>query len=178
MEVGKMRRLTISLDDDTITKLEELAEKDGRSLSEVVRAAIANYYDLSLRETIPNLRRFLDLISSREYVVIDIGLWAAIADEINEKADEVFWETVEKVGFEHGLQFKEMGLKDVHSVLKLLEVTNWFKVRVISESVYGIVLTTRNEVKLVKKFLDGVFKSMGLNVEFSEGLRKLLVKRI
>lgn len=173
-----MKRLTISLDDDTITKLEELAKKDGRSLSEVVRAAISNYYDLSLRETIPNLRRFLDLITSREYVVIDIGLWTAITDEINEKADEAFWEIVEKVGFEHGLQFREMGLKDMHSVLKLLEVTNWFKVRTISEGVYGIVLTTRSEVKLVKRFLEGVFKSMGVEAELSEGLRKLLVKRI
>ncbi|MFN3383697.1 MAG: ribbon-helix-helix protein, CopG family [Archaeoglobaceae archaeon] len=178
MEVGKTKRLTISLDDDTIVKLEELAKKDDRSLSEVVRAAISNYYDLSLRETIPNLRRFLDLISSREYAVIDIGLWSAIVDEINEKADESFWEVVEKVGFEHGLQFKEMGLRDLHSILKLLEVTNWFKVKTISEGVYGIVLTTRNELKLVKKFLEGVFKSIGIDVELSEGLRKLLLKRV
>lgn len=178
MEVGKMKRLTISLDDDTIVKLEDLAKKDGRSLSEVVRAAISTYYDLSLRETIPNLRRFLDLISSREYVVIDIGLWSAIVDEINEKAKDDFWEMVEKVGFEHGLQFKEMGLKDLRSILKLLEVTNWFKVKTISEGVYGAVLTTRNELKLVKKFLEGLFKSIGVEVEFSEGLRKLLLKRV
>lgn len=178
MELGKMKRLTISLDDDAITKLEELAKKDSRSLSEVVRAAISSYYELSSKEAIPNLRRFIDLISSREYVVIDIGLWATIVDEITEKASEGFWEVVEKVGFEHGLQFKEMGLEDVNSALKLLEVTNWFKVRTISEGIYSLTLATRNELKIVRKFLEGLFKAMGIEVELNEGLRKLLLKRV
>ncbi|MEM1578627.1 MAG: ribbon-helix-helix protein, CopG family [Archaeoglobaceae archaeon] len=179
MEVGKIRRLTVSLDDDTIAKLEELARKDDRSLSEIVRSAVSSYYELNLREAITaDFERFLNLIATREHVVVDVGLWISVMDEINASARETFWEIVEKVGSEYGLQFKEMGLKDVHSILKFLEVTNWFKVKAISESAYTLVLNARSEVKFVKKFLEGIFKIMGLNMEINEGLRKLILKTI
>ncbi|MEM0350926.1 MAG: ribbon-helix-helix protein, CopG family [Archaeoglobaceae archaeon] len=177
MEIGKMKRLTVSLDDDTIAKLEQLARKDNRSLSEIVRSAISSYYELNQREAIiVDFDRFIELIASREHVAVDIGLWIAIMDEINEKASDSFWEIVEKVGSEYGLQFKEMGLKDLRSVLKFLETTNWFKVRMISDSTYSLVLTARSEVKLIKKFLEGLLKSMSLKAEISEGLRKVMIK--
>jgi hypothetical protein len=177
MEVGKMKRLTISLDNDTVAKLEELAKRDGRSLSEVARVAISSYYDLILKNVISDIKGLIDLISTRDYIAMDIGLWAAILDELCEKASESFWDVVEKVGFEHGLQFKEMGLEDLYSVIKLLEASNWFNVRTVSEDVYVITLVTRNEGKLVRRFFDGLFKSMGFNVEVSEGLRKLILKK-
>ncbi len=177
MEVSRMKRLTVSLDDETIRKLETLAKKDNRSLSELVRAAITSYYEIVQKEAKPErFGEFLDLLTSREHVAVDLGLWVAITDELNERASDNFWNLVRKVGEEYGIQFKERGLNNLSEMLRFLELENWVKVREISENIYTLILVGRNETKLVRYFLEGLFSAVGIKAEISEGLRKLFIK--
>jgi len=172
-----MKRLTVSLDDDTIEKLEELAKKDNRSLSEIVRSAIASYYEINTKDAKPEyFEEFVDLMVGREHVAVDVGLWIAMMDELSEKAGDEFWEIVEKVGEEYGLQFREKGYKNIKEILKFFEIGNWFRVNTISDTSYNLILVGRNETKLVKKFLGGLFRILGIEVEMAEGLRKILLK--
>ncbi|NHW88646.1 MAG: CopG family transcriptional regulator [Archaeoglobales archaeon] len=177
MEVSRMKRLTVSLDDETIRKLEILAKKDNRSLSELVRAAVTSYYDLIQKEAKPeHFGEFLDLLTSREHVAVDLGLWVAITDELNEKASDNFWNLVKKVGEEYGIQFRERGINNLSEALRFLELENWAKVKEVSSNIYTLILVGRNETKLVRSFLEGLFSAMNINAEMSEGLRKLFVK--
>lgn len=177
MEVSKMKRLTVSLDDETIRKLEILAKKDNRSLSELVRVAVTSYYEIVQKETKPeHFGEFLDLLTSREHVAVDLGLWVAITDELNERASDNFWNLVRKVGEEYGIQFKERGIKNLSEMFRLLELENWAKVKEISENIYTLILVGRNETKLVRSFLEGLFNALNIDAEISEGLRKLFVK--
>jgi len=133
-----MKRLTVSLDDETIRKLEILAKKDNRSLSELVRAAVTSYYDLIQKEAKPeHFGEFLDLLTSREHVAVDLGLWVAITDELNEKASDNFWNLVKKVGEEYGIQFRERGINNLSEVLRFLKLENWAKVKNIRKYLYA-----------------------------------------
>jgi len=174
----EMKRVTVTLDEDTINKLEELAKRENRSLSETVRSAISCYYNLSFSDfsNTEYLEEFLDLVASREHVIVDSGLWTAMLDVINEAADETFWEIVKKVGIEYGMQCRERGLSDPKEILKHLEVENWFKVKTISENTFTIVLNMRGASKLALKFLEGLFEAIGLETEVHEGLRKIIIK--
>ena len=173
-----MRRVTVSLDDEAVSKLEELAKRENRSLSEIVRSAISSYYDLSLSDA-PKpefLDELLDLLASREHVIVDAGLWSEILEEINKNAEEEFWKTVEKVGEEYGIQLREKGLKSARDVLKYLEMENWFRMKAVSDRTFNLVLTVSSELKILKKLLETIFKTMGFDVEIIEGLRKIIVK--
>lgn len=173
-----MKRVTVTLDDEAINKLEELANRDSRSWSEVVRSALSSYYNLSFSDfsDIEHLDEFLDLVASREHVIIDSGLWTAMLDVINDAADETFWEIVKKVGIEYGMQCRERGISNTKEILKRLEVENWFKVKTISENTFTIVLNMRSVSKLALKFLEGLFEALGLDTEVHEGLRKIIIK--
>ena len=178
LRLMEMKRLTVTLDEDAINKLEELAKRESRSLSEIVRSAISCYYSLSFSDfsNTEYLAEFLDLVASREHVVVDSGLWTAMLDVINDAAGEDFWKIVKAVGVEYGLQYKESSKLKPKEILKHLEVENWFKVKTISENTFTVVLNMRAASKLALKFLEGLFEALGLETEMHEGLRKIIIK--
>ncbi|RLI80962.1 CopG family transcriptional regulator [Archaeoglobales archaeon] len=173
----EMKRITVSLDSETSRMVEELVDKDNKTISEIIRSAISSYYKLEGNKKLkPEVIEIVsELLSEREHVIVDIGLWAAILEELNEKAKEDFWKVVEEIGWEHGIQLKSMGLKRIHDVLKYLESENWFRVKIISKNTYILVLTAKAEDKILSVFLQGVFKAVELPVDILEGNRKLII---
>jgi len=175
--IQEMRRITVSLDSETSRMVEELVDKYNKTISEIIRSAISSYYKLEGNKKLkPEVIEIVsELLSEREHVIVDIGLWAAILEELNEKAKEDFWKVVEEIGWEHGIQLKSMGLKRIHDVLKYLESENWFRVKIISKNTYILVLTAKAEDKILSVFLQGVFKAVELPVDILEGNRKLII---
>ncbi|RLI77183.1 CopG family transcriptional regulator [Archaeoglobales archaeon] len=170
------RRITVSLDDEIFKMLEELSKKDGKTVSEVVRCAISNYYRITSKNIESEVIETLyDLLLEREHVIVDVGLWTAILEELNKKAEDDFWKIVGEIGREYGILLKRKGLKEVNDVLKYFESENWYRVKTISNDTYVLVLTVKAEAKILSVFLQNVFKVLEISVEIFEGWRKLIV---
>lgn len=174
-----MKRLTVSLEEITIKRLEELSAYDGSSLSEVVRLAVSLYYNIRMgnKKISPEeFGRIAEMVLSRNNVLLDLGAWIAIMDELNEKAGEDFWEKVRKIGEDYGYELKELGIREPKKVLKFFEDMNWFSVKELTEDTFVLVLNSRNESKFLRNILEGVFKVLGAEVEIVEGLRKIMIR--
>ena len=172
----EVRRITISLDDETARIINELTEEESKNISEVVRGAIQSYYKIKSKGLKPEaLETISELLSEREHVIVDIGLWTAILEEINKNAENNFWKIVGEIGKEYGILLKNKNLKRVYDILKYMESSNWYRVKTISNGTYVLVLTVKAEVKILSYLLREMFKSLGIPVEIIEGWRKLIV---
>ena len=174
----EVKRITVSLDDKTARMLEELANSDKRSVSEIVRFAVSEYYKLrgGQRHLDPDfVSTIIDMLSEGEHVVVDIGLWATMLEELNKNAKDEFWRFVGKIGKEYGFQLKVKGLNNVYDVLKYMECLNWYNVKVSSPNTYILILTVRAEVKLLSIFLQNLFSALEAPVEIIEGVRKIII---
>ncbi len=174
----EVKRITVSLDDETAKMLEELANSDKRSASEIVRFAVSEYYKLRgvQRHVDPDfVSTIIDLLSEGEHIVVDVSLWATMLEGLNKNAKDEFWRFVGKIGREYGFQLKVKGLSDVYDVLKYMESFNWYNVKVSSPNTYVLILTVKAEVKLLSIFLQNLFSALETPVEIIEGVRKIIV---
>ncbi|AGK60421.1 hypothetical protein Asulf_00394 [Archaeoglobus sulfaticallidus PM70-1] len=174
----KTRRLSIAVDNYTYKVLEDIVKKEQKSMSEVVRNSIRILSKLSRNgnlESLENALVYSELLSCREHVIVDIEIWSAILEIIDEKKKEEFFEIVRKVGFEHGIQYRERGLRTVEEILKYMEYENWFRLKVNSDKTYTLVLSAKSEQKILEVFLRGVFDAMKLNTEIKDYYRKLII---
>jgi hypothetical protein len=171
---GKLRRLSVAIDEETNTVLEELVEKENRTASEIIRQAITQYY--LLRDIHPDsIKIYSDLLYGREYIILDIELWIAMLDELNEKASDKFWETVKGIAEAHSWQIKNKGLKTLIDVMKYLEHENLFRVKLNGDKSITLVLSSRNEQKFIKIYLKTLLEKLGFKIRIVEGLRKILI---
>ena len=172
-----LRRISVAMDKNVNKILEELANKENKTISEIIRKAIITYSKLNEGDhkiDINKIKAYDELLSGREHIILDLEVWIAVLDELNEKASEEFWKIVGEIGRAHGIQFKIKGVNNIHDVLKYLELENLFRVKV-GEGYFTLILTSRNGQKFVRIFLENVFKAMGIKVELIEGLRKITI---
>ncbi len=171
-------RTSIALDSRTHEMIRILAKRKNTSASEIVRRAVATYFEIEneIMDVSPDITKvYADFLSNGEHVIVDIEHWAAIWEELNEKASDKFWKIIEKSGYEHGIQYKNKGLTDVYDVLKYIEVGNWFRLKVDGDGCYTLVLSTHTEQKFLKQFLESLFKAQEIPVETRDSFGKLMV---
>ncbi|RLI84440.1 CopG family transcriptional regulator [Archaeoglobales archaeon] len=174
----KTRRLSVAVDPSTYRILEELVEREQKSISEIVRRSINI---LSRMSKNGDLKAFEDaliyseLLSGEEHVIVDIEIWSAILEMIDEKKREEFFKVVKNVGYEHGIQFRKRGFHSIEEVLGYLEHENWFRLKLDSKKTYILVLSVKNEQRILEEFLKGVFEAMEFNAEIKEYYRKIII---
>lgn len=175
--VNKPKRISLATDEEVANLLEDIVKREKTTMSQVIREAIRSYYVLKTNKAISSemARSYVELLYGKEHIVLDIEIYGAMLAELNEKASGRFWELVEKVGYEHGLRFKLEGYEDVSEVLKHLEAKNWFGLKIDKDGYYTLVLSIRDEQKIMKTFLGGLFKGLEEPVNIVEGIRKLFV---
>ena len=175
----KLKRVSVAIDDETSSILEKLANKENKTVSEIIREAIVLYSKLGDGEEnridINKIKAYDELLSGREHIILDLEVWIAVLDELNEKASEEFWKIVGEIGYSQGISFVHRGFKRVCDVLRYLEFKNMFRVGKTGKGCNVLILTSRNEQKFVRIFLENVFKAMGIEVELIEGLRKITI---
>jgi predicted DNA-binding protein len=174
----KLLRISVAVDEETRSILENLAKKKNKTLSEIIRQAIIVYSKIEDKSILVEaIDKYLDIVSRRDSIIIDIELWLTILDELNKHSSEDFWKLIERIGYEHGLELKSRGITNIEEILHLLELRHLFEMRKNdNRDGYVLILATRNEVKILKSYLYGLFKSAGIdNVEIVEGLRKLII---
>jgi hypothetical protein len=173
--VNKLKRLSVAIDESTNRMLEELAKSESRTVSEIIRNAISQYY--ILKDVSPEgIKFYSELLYGREYIILDIELWIAILDELNEKASEKFWSIVSEIAEAHSWQIGSKGLKSLFDVMKYLERYNLFRVKTDGKNII-LILSSRNEQKFIKTYIQTLLKNLGINVRIAEGLRKLYISQ-
>ncbi len=170
-------RTSISLDSKTLDILEELIRKTGKSASEIIREAVATYYDLevSSKVSIKVLKTYIDFLSKGEHVIVDLEHWEAIWKILNEVADEKFWKLIEVSGQEHGIQYYNKGLRNIKSILEYMEPGNFFRIKEDAKNCFTLILSCPSEIKFLKIFLENIFKAQNIDVEIRESIGKLRI---
>jgi hypothetical protein len=169
--VDRLKRLSVAIDEDTNRVLEELAKSENRTVSEIIRNAIGQYY--ILKDVSPEgIKFYSELMYGREYIVLDIELWIAILDELNEKASEDFWTVVSEIAEAHSWQIGNKGLNSLYEVMKYLERYNLFRVKTDGKNII-LILSSRNEQRFIKTYVQSLLRNLGIKVRIAEGLRKL-----
>ncbi len=173
---SKLYRISVAVDEKTRNILEDLAKKENKTLSEIIRQAIIMYSKMKDVPTLDDIERFMDMASKSNNIILDIELWLTFLDELNKSSSEKFWEIIERIGYEHGFELKSRGVRNIDDILKILSIRHFFEFNKNNNS-YTLILTTRNEVKFLKAYLSGLFKSLGIekNFEVVEGLRKIII---
>ena len=178
--VSKSVRTSIALDKKTWEILQILIRKKNTTASDIIRRALTMYFEVenATNKISPDATKiYTDFLADGEHVIVDIEHWAAIWEELNEKASEKFWKEIERSGFEHGIQYKNKGLTDVYDILRYMEVGNFFKIKIDAEGCYTLVLSTHTEQKFLKIFLENIFKAQGIKAEIRESFGKLRIIR-
>ncbi len=169
----KVIRISAVVDEDIRNILDDLAKKEDKTMSDIIRHAILLYSKVkNLDVSVDSIEEYLEILS-RDNIIIDIELWLTILDELNKVESEKFWEAIEKLGYKHGLELKNRS-NDIEQILKYLSLRNLFEFKKI-EGGYSLILATRSETRVLKKYLEGLFKSLGIDVEIVESLRKLMI---
>jgi len=170
----KVTRISAAVDEDIRHILDDLARSEDKTISDIIRQAILLYSKVkSLEIPIDMIEDYLEMILSKDNIVVDLELWLTILDELNKGSSEKFWETVERIGYKHGLELKNKS-NSLEDVLRYLSLRNLFEFKKIKEG-YSLILTTRSETRVLKRYLQGLFKSLGINVDIVESLRKLII---
>jgi len=171
----KIGRISVAVDDVLHENLRKIAEKEGMTVSEVIRNAISTFIGLEgIKISADEIKMYSKLLSGREHLIIDTETWVIILDELNKNASDEFWKVIEKIGYEHGVEIKIKGCGCLEEALKMLDVKNLVRVK-SEKNVHTLVLTARNEHKFLKEFLSGLCEALGIEVEIIEGLRKLVL---
>ena len=170
----KLKRISVAVDVETDNKLREIAKKENKTVSEIIRKAITVYSELERNVSPEKTKIYSELLAGREHVMVDIELWIAMLDELNKSASDNFWQTVEKIGYELGIQYRMRDINDVFEIFSYMENGNLFRVKTVG-SVYTFILLTRSEQKLLKLLFKGMLKALDIKAEIVEGLKKLVI---
>jgi hypothetical protein len=171
----KLRRLSVAVDEKISKILEELSREEDKTVSDIIRAAILAYAEImSEGETqVENIKKYEEFLAKRDHIILDLEIWIALLDFVNEVADDRLWKIIEEIGYESGLEFKLRGLT-LREVFKHLEFKNILKEK-CEDGVEVLVLTSRSEVKILTHYLKGIFKSMGIDAQIIPGVRRLVI---
>lgn len=169
-------RLSISIDNKTKQKLDEMRMKKNKSSSEVVRDLINFGYELMKTDVdMESIQIWIDYLAKRQHMILDIEHWRVIFSEIQLIEDENFWRQMEEIGLSHAFQYKMKGLDDVDKILRYVEKANWYEIKEEGDGVYTLILNDLKIKKFVKVFLEKVFEGQRINARIKEGFGKLIV---
>ena len=174
VRIVKTIRISVAVNGETRSIIEDLARRENKTISDIIRHAVLLYSKLKSKDLpIDLVEEYLSIIPSGDNIIVDLELWLTILDELNRCGSEEFWNTIEKIGYKHGLELRNKN-NDVEQILRYLGLKHLFEFRRI-ENGYTLILSTRSETKVLKRYLKGLFESLGLNEDIIESLRKLII---
>src|SRR6056297_2559148 len=99
-------RVTVSLDDDSRSALEQLTERTDESRSEIIREAISFYaanFESAKADDSDDLQTYYQMLTTGEHVLLDVDLLHAFLNHVDDddRHDPEFLETVDRVAHYH-----------------------------------------------------------------------------
>ncbi|KUO39497.1 MAG: hypothetical protein AVW06_03730 [Hadesarchaea archaeon DG-33-1] len=168
------KRLTVSLDEESLKLIEGLQVKHKTSKGDVVRRAI-HFYNEFYRVGIPlqTLMAYIDFLAKGEHVICDVDLWKALFEEIGEGSKK-FWDAVYRTGETHRDEYADKGLKGVREILEYVEKANLCRLSVDSENSFTLILTVPQSRRFVRTFFEGLFRLLP-NVDITDTYGKIRI---
>ena len=179
---NNIRRLSISLDDETFKMVEKIQEESKTSKADVLRMLIRYYNDQKKifdEVDVETMMIYIDYLVAGEHVILDVDFLCAIFGEL-ENASENFWELVRQSGKEHGAQYRKKGMKSMLDILYYVSKSNLFRLKVDSLDYYTLILISPipNLKRFIKVFLEGIFETQLKEIKITESPDKLMVQVI
>ena len=174
-----MKRLCISLDDETYKTIEDLQKKTKTSKADVIRKVINNHNEqnrLFKNVDTETMMIYLDYLVSGEHVIVDIDLLCAIFDSLESVSDD-FWDKIRESGEAHARQYYMKGMKTLQDILFYISKSNLFRLKMESPNYFTLILFAPSKCirKFIKVFLEGVFINQMINVQFTESIDKITI---
>jgi hypothetical protein len=169
-------RLTVNLDDESHETLEELAQRENASKSQVIRDAI-DHYD-TLTSDWQNVDEgaidwYVRLLGSKEHRIFDVDHITALLDEIGPPSEALLDEW-ERIGRKHGIEWADQ-FDSVEKKLRVLEYCNWYTITSVADDQYALTTDSEREAALMCAFLDGECAELDLDVDTRQVDQKILV---
>jgi predicted transcriptional regulator len=169
-------RLTVNLDDESHETLEELAQRENASKSQVVRDAIDHYDTVTSDWQAVDedaLDWYVRLLESGEHRIFDVDHIDAFLAEIGSPSESLLAEW-ERIGRKHGIEWAHQ-FDSVEKKLRVLEYCNWYSITSVADDQYALTTSSADEAALMRAFLVGECAELGLDIEARQVDQKILV---
>jgi hypothetical protein len=172
-----MNRLSVSLNEKSLDIIQKYQTKYDTTQADIIRKAL---YWMNIMEgpaeqvSVQNILTYVDYLANNEHLILDIAHWKSIFIEIGEGSKK-FWDDVYKTGDFHRKEYFDKGIRDVKSILKYIEKTNWYRLKEDSLHSYTLILATSESVRFIKTFFEGFFSNFSQKVEITEENMKIRI---
>lgn len=176
-------RLTVSLDDDAVAALTDLAERTGESQSAVVRKALTFYaanFDAANGEAGSNLESYHRMLSTGEHVLLDVDFLHCFLDYVegtDGEPDPEFLAVADRVSAyharEYGRRFSTLG-----ELLNWLSFCGFLTVREADGRTYHVVFPTESVKWFMLRFIERSATDLPFELEIDEGVSKVIITAV
>lgn len=176
-------RVTVSLDDNARSALENLVTRTGQSQSEIVREALTFYaanFQATNSNTDIDLGEYHKMLSSGEHVLLDIDFLHCLLDNVkneNDEPDPEFLKAIDQVSEYHAREF-EQRFSRLEELLDWLSVCGFLTVRQSSENTYHVVFPTEETKWFMTRFIRKSTKNLPFDLEIENAVSKVLITEI
>lgn len=174
---GLQRRMSVSLDLESVKLIERLQTEYQTSKSEVVRKALDYLKTVADEGNLSpdSLRTIIRLYSRPDVVSLDLGIVETLFEEVGEGSQE-FKDNLRDIGRDLYQEYTSMGIETISECLKTIEKTNLFEVINISENSFTLISNLQNVENHLESFLEGLFENAPGEVEIKEEHGKIRVR--
>lgn len=171
-------RLTISLDEESRSALEDLTEQSDESQSELMRRAVRFYaanYDAARTNDENSLEEYYKMLSGGEHALLDIDflhLFLSYLIEENGENAELL-EDIGRVADYHVTEYRER-FDSLEGLLEWLSLCGFLTVRQSDANTYHTVFQSPEIRWFMTRFVVRTAENLDFDVEVEEGVSKVL----
>lgn len=176
-------RVTVSLDDDARSALENLVTRTGQGQSEIVREALTFYaanFQAANSDMNVDLGEYHKMLSSGEHVLLDIDFLHCLLDNVKTEdgePDSDFLEAIDQVSEYHAREY-EQRFSRLKELLDWLSVCGFLTVRQSEENTYHVVFPTEETKWFMTRFIRKSTKNLPFDLKIENGVSKVLITEV
>lgn len=173
-------RVTVSLDDDARTALEDLTGRTGLGQSELVRRALTFYaanYNAATTDQSEHLSEYYEMLSGGEHVLLDVDFLHCFLDYVkgdDGDPDPAFVDVADTVSDYHAHEF-EGRFDSLADLLEWLSLCGFLSVRASDGGTYHVVFPSEGIRWFMTRFIRRSIVRLPFDVTFEEGVTKVLM---
>lgn len=174
---GLQRRMSVSLDLESVELIERLQTEYQTSKSEVVRKALDYLKTVSEEGNLSpeSLKTIINLYSRPDVISLDLGIVEAFSKEVGEGSEE-FKDNLREIGKDLYQEYSCRGIESIHDCLKTIEKTNLFNVISISEDSFTLISNVQSMENHLESFLEGLFEDAPEEADITEEHGKIRIR--
>ena len=172
-------RVTVSLNEDTKSALEELTDQTDESRSELIRKAIAFYaanFESANTTDSDHLQTYYEMLSTGEHILLDIDLLYALLSQVDdaENDNREFTHMVDQVAQYHAQEYAER-FDSLKEVLDWLSLCGFLTVRQTEKGSFHVVFPSESIRSFMIRFIRGSVVDLPFEIEIEESVSKVFL---